>query len=306
MSRPSVGAMLVRELPPEVLTDVAAEVAPYLDQLWIVEDLPWSGGIAQAAAALERVADVRVGHGIAPAPFRNPAALAMEWATLARRHPGRLLAGVGHGVGDWMEQIGARPASPLALLGETIEVVRALLAGDRPELEGRHVRIRDVALAHPPAAPPPVLAGVRRPRSLELAGRVADGVILAEWTSPAGVRAALEHVRAGWAGRAGHPEVVVFLAARVDADRPAVDVLRPVAAEALRWPDPPLACWPDGAPAGAGPDELLAAGAAVGPPELVRRRIDELAAAGADHVVLAPWGPDPVDQLRRLAATVLA
>ena len=305
---PAVGAMLVRELPPEDLTAVAHDLAAHVDELWVVEDCFYAGGVAQAAAVLEAVPDVVVGHGIAPAPFRNPAALAMEWATLARRHPGRLIGGVGHGVGEWMDQIGARPTSPLALLDETITAVRALLRGERVDVDGRYVRLRDVELRFPPPALPPVLAGVRRPRSLQLAGRVADGVILAEWTSPAGVRAALDHVRAGRAagGPSGPPEVVVFCAFRLDDERAAADVLRPVAEESLRWPDPPLACWPDGPPTGADAEALLRDGAAVGGPDTVRQRIDELAAAGAHHSVFTPWGPDPADQLARLAATVLA
>ncbi len=51
-----------------------------------------------AATVLQATERVVVGHGIAPAPFRNPAALAMEWATLATLHPGRFAAGLGHGV----------------------------------------------------------------------------------------------------------------------------------------------------------------------------------------------------------------
>jgi alkanesulfonate monooxygenase SsuD/methylene tetrahydromethanopterin reductase-like flavin-dependent oxidoreductase (luciferase family) len=54
------------------------------------------------------------------------------------------------------------------------------------------------------------------------------------------------------------------------------------------------------------PEALTEVAAAVGSPEVVRRRIAELVDAGADHVVLAPSGPDPTDQLARLADTVLA
>ncbi len=40
-----------------------------------------------------------------------------------------------------------------------------------------------------PDGVPPLLAGVRGPRSLALAGRVADGTVLAEPTTPERVRA---------------------------------------------------------------------------------------------------------------------
>jgi 5,10-methylenetetrahydromethanopterin reductase len=78
------------------------------DELWVVEDLPFAGGISQVAAVLDATTDVIVGHCVAPAPFRKPVALAMEWATLAALHPGRFAACIGHGIQPWMGQIGGR------------------------------------------------------------------------------------------------------------------------------------------------------------------------------------------------------
>ena len=51
-------------------------------------------------------------------PLRNVALTAMEIATLARLFPGRLTVGVGHGVLDWMSQVGGRVESPMTLLRE--------------------------------------------------------------------------------------------------------------------------------------------------------------------------------------------
>ena len=114
----SIGAMILRTVPPEDEIAHALALASLVDELWIVEDLPFAGGISQAAAILEATSSVDtppvVGHGIAPAPFRNPVTLAMEWATLARMYPGRVHGGVGHGVQEWMHQIGPALASPIA------------------------------------------------------------------------------------------------------------------------------------------------------------------------------------------------
>jgi alkanesulfonate monooxygenase SsuD/methylene tetrahydromethanopterin reductase-like flavin-dependent oxidoreductase (luciferase family) len=120
----------------------------------------------------------------------------MEIATLSGLGPGRVLAGIGHGVQEWMAQMGARPASPLTTLGEVIEAVRALLAGGSVTRHGKVVELEAVQLDQPPELVPPVLAGVRGPRSLELAGRVADGVLLAEPASPTYVRWAVEQAGA--------------------------------------------------------------------------------------------------------------
>jgi hypothetical protein len=51
--------------------------------------------------------------------------------------------------------------------------------GQTVSTAGDYVRLDNVRLDHLPATPPPILAGVRGPRSLELSGRVADGTILA-------------------------------------------------------------------------------------------------------------------------------
>lgn len=179
-----IGAMIRRDLPPEVVADHARQLDGRFDELWVVEDLPYAGGIAQLTNVLDATRHARVGHGIAPAPFRNVASLAMEWATLARMHPGRLIAGIGHGVGPWMRSVGAGVASPLTLLEEQVIAVRTLLAGGTCTIEGRYVRLDDITLEFPPEHAVEVVTGVRGPRSLALSGRLADGTVLAGGLSP--------------------------------------------------------------------------------------------------------------------------
>ena len=181
--------------PPERLVPYARLVEDAgLDELWVVEDCFWAGGIATAATALAATERITVGLGVAPAVVRNPTIAAMELAALARFHPGRFVPGIGHGVQDWMRQVGAEAPSPLAALTETIDAIRRLLRGEAVTMHGRHVHLDDVRLVHPVDDPPPVLAGVTGPRSLAAAGRVADGVLLPEYSSPAYVRDARTRV----------------------------------------------------------------------------------------------------------------
>jgi luciferase-like monooxygenase len=75
----------------------------------------------------------------------------------------------------------------------------------------------------PPVVVPPLLVGGIRPRTVSLAGELADGVIIPGGHSPADVRAAVGHFRAGRAARrGGHADVVVFVS--VPADSAAADV----------------------------------------------------------------------------------
>ena len=186
---------------------LAAEAAG-VDDLWVVEDLGWNGGLTAATAALGATGRIRVGLGIAPAPYRNPALFAMEVATIARIHPGRFAAGLGHGVTDWVASIGASVRSPLALLEESIDAVRGLLRGEQVSVAGREVTLDGIQLVHPPEVVPPVLAAAVRERTVELSGRAAQGTVIAEGHGPADVASFRERlVRAG----AGEDhELVVF------------------------------------------------------------------------------------------------
>src|SRR5580658_1118453 len=123
----------------------AAEQAG-LAQLWIWEDCFKEGGIATAAAMLAATSRITVAIGLLPVPLRNVALTAMEVSALARLFPGRLAVGVGHGVQDWMGQVGARAESPMTLLREYATALSALLRGERVTARGRYVRLDDVAL----------------------------------------------------------------------------------------------------------------------------------------------------------------
>ena len=189
----NVGMCFDRSLPAPFVVEVAEALeASGVDQLWVIEDCFYTAGVSLAATALARTSTLTVGIGILPAVARNPAVTAMELATLANLAPGRLLAGIGHGVQVWMEQMGARTSSPLTTLDETITIVRRLLHGETVTFDGTEFAMHEVALDAPPAIVPPVLAGVRGPKSLALAGRVADGVVLAEGAGPTYVRKSIE------------------------------------------------------------------------------------------------------------------
>ena len=143
---------------------------------------------------------MRVGVGLLPVPLRNPALAAMEIATLARLFPDRFVVALGHGVLDWMGQVGARAESPMTLLREHTSAVRDLLDGETVSVDGRYVRLDAVALDWPPARRPLLLVGARGPKTIRLAGEVADGVLLDTITDPDVVRAGARHRRRGSRG----------------------------------------------------------------------------------------------------------
>lgn len=313
---PVVGVIQPRDLPAAQLVRFARRVEELgFAELWVVEDLTFHGGFAQAATALAATERLGVALGIVPAAARHPVFLAMEAATLAALHPGRLTLGIGHGMPDWLRSVGAWPTSPLGLLEETTTAVRDLLHGREVRTEGRYVRIAGVRLANPPARVPPVVLGVRGPRSLALSGRIADGTVLAEPVTPAYLRAARRQIDA----RGPHP-IAAFTPAAVDDD---IDRARAAVLPVLAWVGeadvaPHLVDLPFAAEladlrarstdpqafATALPSVWVDQLAVVGTPAAVRARLASLGAAGASTVVLAPVGPDPFEAIESLAAVL--
>ncbi len=191
--RAAIGMCFDRAFHAGAMADYARRVeAAGIQQLWVIEDCFFTAGVSLAATALAVTESLEVGIGIMPAVARNPAITAMEIATLCNIAPARFTPGIGHGVQSWMAQIGARTPSPLTTLDETITVVKRLLAGDEVSFAGREVSLDAVQLDQPPSDVPPVIAGVQQAKSLALAGRVADGMLLAEGAGPAYVNWALD------------------------------------------------------------------------------------------------------------------
>jgi alkanesulfonate monooxygenase SsuD/methylene tetrahydromethanopterin reductase-like flavin-dependent oxidoreductase (luciferase family) len=212
-----IGVVFRPDFRPDTLRETAAAAdRAGVAELWLWEDCFLQGGIAQAAVALASSETLTVGLGVLPAPLRNVVTTAMEIATLEAMFPGRLRVGIGHGVQDWMRQAGAAVASPLTLMREYVTALGDLLAGRSVTLDGRYVRLADVRLDWPPRQPVPVLIGGTGPKTLALAGEIADGVILDSQYTATTVRA-LGHVASGRAGRGDTRfSTVLFLACSPD------------------------------------------------------------------------------------------
>jgi 5,10-methylenetetrahydromethanopterin reductase len=308
-----VGVVLPRNLPPQHIIPFARRAEELgFDELWVVEDLGFKGGIAQAATALAVTSHIHVGVGILPAAVRNAAFAAMEIATLAQLHPGRITVGIGHGMPDWIRAIGAWPASPITLLTEYADALRALLQGDPGPRKGRYVNVEGLVLTELPRVVPPIVLGVRGPKSLAVAGTHADGIVLAEPATPGYVASA--RVTAGLPDSA---HLVSYdLAAVADTPASALATVRPALA-VLREADwlPHLV----GSPYA---DEVLTlANTVENPADFARRLSDECVAAfslagtasevrakiaarhdaGSTSVVMFPTGRDPLADLESLS-----
>lgn len=261
--------------PPEALRDIVriAEDSG-VPELWVWEDCFREAAFAQASAALAWSERLRVGIGIAPMPLRNVALTAMEIATVERMFPGRLIPGVGHGVLDWMGQVGARVASPLTLMREYVPALRALVAGEKVTVSGRYVNLDSVQLDWAPMAPPPIIAAAEGPKTLAVSGEVADGTALVSGSPVEHVAASIKAARDARsdAGRDGHHEVIAYVLTAFGGDDAAERARRDLA----KWTSE------DGA------DRVV-----TGTVEDVAAAVRRYAAAGVDAVILQPTIDEP-------------
>ena len=137
----------------------------------------------------DRTRHMELATGVSNVITRHPAVLANNFATLDEYSGGRAVIGIG--VGDSaIFNIGHKPAK-LKRLEEVIGVLRKLMAGETAQFDGQ-----DIKVSWPPRQVPVVIA-CTGPKSLQQAGRIADGVLFQVGSDPALVRYARKNIEVG-------------------------------------------------------------------------------------------------------------
>src|SRR6476661_1002208 len=141
-------------------------------------------------AAFAAVTDrIKVGSGVVNNWTRNVGLLAATFSTLDDLAPGRVILGIGAWWDPLAAKVGVDRARPLTVMREVIECVRALLANETVTFDGTYVHLDGVELdyVHQERRPKdvPIYLGATGMKMMELAGEIADGVVLNYLVSPA-------------------------------------------------------------------------------------------------------------------------
>src|SRR5438128_7083370 len=211
---PRLGASL--PLPPdlEMCRRVAehAEILGY-ESLWIADTGAGPDAFVVAALAAGVTRRVRLGTAVVPIYTRSLSVHAAGAGSVAQLAPGRFILGLGISSETIVDVWGGVPfRRPFTRMRETVAALRQMLAGERVTFEGKTVRARNFRLVSPPPEPVPIFIAALMPPMLELAGEIADGVIL-NFMPVDAVPRMLAHVRAG-AGRAGRDPAALEVVAR--------------------------------------------------------------------------------------------
>jgi 5,10-methylenetetrahydromethanopterin reductase len=247
--------------------------------------------------------------------------MAATFVTLDDLAPGRILLGIGAWWEPLATKVGVRRERPLRAMREYLEVVRRLIAMENVTFHGEFVDVEDIEIdiVHGDRSPRrvPIYLGATGDRMMELAGEIADGVLLNYLVSPAYNATAMERLAAG-AARAGRdvgdvdrPQLVVC---SLDQDRGlALDRARELVTQYLgQQPHIGKASGVDQSllddiakvltwPAGPEeirkamelvPDEIVQMVTASGTPDECRAKVREYVDAGCTCPVLYPLGDD--------------
>ncbi len=225
---------------PQLSTSDSISLAKLAEQrgyetVWVPEGMG-QDAITQITAFATNTARVRLGTGILPVFYRTPTLTAMTAAGLDMISDHRFILGLGVGHRGSVEGVHGIPfRRPLANLRETVAIVRGLLKGERVAHKGRVFDLPRGTLGYSSEFSVPIYIAALGPKMIELAGEIADGVLL-NWAVPSYLNKAMEHLEAG-AIRAGRKveDIDVACYVRVASTGDVESVRAPLRRQILRY-----------------------------------------------------------------------
>ena len=301
--------------------------------VWIGESGLAASAIVHLTLAAANTQTISIGSAILPYRTRNAALLAVTFKTLDDVAPGRMRMGLGAWWEPLASRVGLPNTKPVTAMREIITVVRRLLAGEVVSFDGEFVQVSDIRFDAPQdesrrSYPVPIYVGAVGMKMMQLAGEIADGVLLNFLLPPSYTLRAKEALHRGAAisGRTvedvDRPQFIVCSVDNEDPDR-AVDEIREFLTRCIAQ-QPHIAehCGADaelvaavkaelGYPATAAevrramrlvPTELVRGVSACGTASEALEMIEAYVEGGCTEAVLTPIGRDPYGTLEQLAA----
>ena len=167
------------------------------EAVWVPE-----GGGRDSLTSLATIAmkteKVKLGTGILPIFARTPTNTAMGAAGMAAVSDGRFMLGLGVGHAPTVESRDGIPfKAPMTRMRETIQIIKALLAGEEVNFTGKQFKLTGASMgAATPKTKVPIYIAALGPQMLEMVGELADGVLM-NWTAVDYLQEAIGHIKLG-------------------------------------------------------------------------------------------------------------
>ena len=289
-----------------------------LEQVWVADERFYRDVFANMTLVACHTDRIRIGSMVTDPFVRLPALTAAAAASVDEISGGRCVLGMGAGISGFAA-MGMQRVRPARALKEAIGLIHRLCDGERDvTLEGELIRFHGGHLDFQPLRRVPVYVAGRGPRVLQAGGAVAEGVVIASYASPPGIRFGLDQVARGAASAGRDPREValaswLYTSISHDGDR-ARDAVRTGVAvamwgsreilekigvslpeEVLRFMDEHTYAHAPGLTDTLGrmlPDELLGEFSLAGTVDEVTRRLVEIAAMGIGQAAFWIFPPE--------------
>jgi 5,10-methylenetetrahydromethanopterin reductase len=291
------------------------------EAVWQAESRLVRDAIVPMAAFAAVTSKIKIGSGVINNWTRNIGLLAATFLTLDDLAPNRIICGIGAWWDPLAKNVGIERKKPLKAMRETVEVMKRLLRMERVTFHGEFHNVDGIELdiVHGRREPRnvPIYIGATGDAMMELAGEIADGVVLNYCVPPEYNLDALKHLEIG-AAKSGRkiqdidrPQLVVCSVDRdhqraVQAAKELITqylAQQPHIAKASGTPEETVKKIQSilGWPATKEqihqamkfvPDELIERITASGTPDEVRRKVGEYQRNGCTCPILYPLGDD--------------
>jgi 5,10-methylenetetrahydromethanopterin reductase len=185
---PRIGIRLSSGDGPRHCLDLAlAAEANGFAAIWFAEN-PFESGVFTAAGACAVATErMRIGIGVVNPFTRHPVQIAMEFTALDNLAEGRVILGIGSGIGSRIGRMGLDINRPVTAVREAIAIIRPMLAGGRVTCDGAVFKVSAAQILHrifpnPPCNGPPIYMAAAGEPMLRACGEIADGLIISNLT----------------------------------------------------------------------------------------------------------------------------
>ncbi len=182
--------------------DKTAELAKQAEtlgfkNLWIPDEKFFRDPYCTMTVCSQVTKKIRIGIGITDPYTRRLPFTASSIATVNEISQGRAMLGIGAG-GAGLKSMGLNRTNPVKTIRDAVTILRALLSGEAVSWKSDTITLADAKINFTSGSIP-IYVGAYGPKTLQMAGEIADGVLLGSGAgaSPASIAYASEQIKAG-------------------------------------------------------------------------------------------------------------
>ncbi|MCL4344467.1 MAG: LLM class flavin-dependent oxidoreductase [Nitrososphaerota archaeon] len=312
------------------------EYSKYAEQngfeaVWFAESRLARDAIVPMAAVASNTSKITVASGVVNNWTRNVGLMAATFGTLYELAPDRVILGVGAWWEPLASKVGVKREKPLLAMKEYVTVLKRLFNLESVTFHGKFVNVTDIQIdvvyGEKKPRKVPVYIGATGFEMLELAGEIADGVVLNYLVSPEYNKKALEMIKKGAAKtnrrleEIDRPQLVVVsmdydedkaidraktLVSMYLGQQPHIMKASGVSESLISEVNEALGGWP-AKPGGLErakklvPDEVVKMLTVTGTPDQCRKKVKEYIDSGATSPIMYPLGDDVKMMIREMA-----